>query len=168
LDRVPTLSTPTPSGDGLVFANNNIQTAAALVSSQTDAGTGNIVGGLVLQHLSSGTPAASFGSALTFAAHSSNNTIRNQAQIYGDWNSATDGSQTGRLRLIAIDSVGGREGFRVYANGSAVQVGFFQSNGATKQNITGVTTGTLAQLQAVVRNMLTALANYNQWTDSTT
>ena len=45
---------------------------------------------------------------------------------------------------------------------------FFNATPTTKQTITGVRTGTLAQLQAVVQNMLTAGVNYGLWTDSTT
>lgn len=49
-------------------------------------------------------------------------------------------------------------GIRYFAGGA----------GVAKQTVTGVRTGTLAQLQTVVANMLTALANYSLWTDSTT
>jgi uncharacterized RmlC-like cupin family protein len=51
---------------------------------------------------------------------------------------------------------------------AAGALGFFGSGGTTKQTITGVRTGTLAQLQTVVANMLTALASHGLWTNSTT
>lgn len=47
-------------------------------------------------------------------------------------------------------------------------IGFFATTPVAKQTVTGTRTGTLAQLQTVVANMLTALANYGLWTDSTT
>lgn len=46
--------------------------------------------------------------------------------------------------------------------------GFFGAAVQTKQTITGVRTGTLGQLQTVVSNMLSALANHGIWTNSTT
>lgn len=48
------------------------------------------------------------------------------------------------------------------------KLGFYASAGSTKQTITGVRTGTLAQLQTVMANLLTALAGMGQLTDSTT
>jgi hypothetical protein len=52
--------------------------------------------------------------------------------------------------------------------GGAGTMGFFGSTGVVKQTIAGVKTGTLAQLQTVVANMLLALHNHGFWTDSTT
>lgn len=155
-------------GDGVVIAASTIQSQGVLQSIQTDSGTDNLITGLQVQHLTSGTPGVGFGSAMTFQAHSSNNTIRNQSQIYSEWNVATDGSREGRIRLIAIDAVGPREGFRVTTNGSAPEIGFFGGAGTVKQTVTGTRTGTLGQLQTVVANLLTALAGYNLITDSTT
>lgn len=51
---------------------------------------------------------------------------------------------------------------------AAAAIGFFGAAGGTKPTITGVRTGTLAQLQTVVANMLTGLGNLGLWTDSTT
>lgn len=165
------LNVGTPSTNaatGEIYASQSIVTESVLKSTITDTGTNNLLSGLTLQHLTSGTPTVGFGGVINFQGHSSNNTLRTQAQIYGDWLVATDGSQQGRLRGLASDSVGPRTGITISANGSAVVVGLFGSTGVTRPAITGVRTGTLAQLQTVVANLLTALANEGLITDSTT
>lgn len=128
-----------------------------------DNGTTSLVTGLQLIHQNDGggTPSTGFGTAITFSAHSSNHTLRNQSQIYSEWDVATDGSRQGRIRFIAIDSVGGREFLRGTANGSAVQIGFFASAGTTKQTVTGSRGG-----NAALASLLTALAGYGLITNS--
>jgi hypothetical protein len=116
-----------------------------------------------MDHLTSNTPAAGFGTAVSFRGHSSTNTLRNQAQIYGDWSVATDGSRQGRLRLNANDSVGARTGLNIIANGSAVQLGFYGATPVSKPTITGAKGG-----NAALTSLLTALANEGLITDSTT
>src|SRR5262249_43526223 len=94
--------------------------------------------------------------------------IRQAAEVDGVWATATDASRKGRLVLSALDSSGTREGLRVEASGSAAMIGFLGAAAVVRQNITGVRTGTLAQLQTVVANLLTGLANLGLITDSTT
>jgi hypothetical protein len=132
-------------------------------SSTTDTGTANLATALNMDHLTSNTPAAGFGTAVSFRGHSSTNTLRNQAQIYGDWSVATDGSRQGRLRLNANDSVGARTGLNIIANGSAVQLGFYGATPVSKPTITGAKGG-----NAALTSLLTALANEGLITDSTT
>lgn len=56
----------------------------------------------------------------------------------------------------------------IIGNATTNAIGFYGSTGAAKGAITGVRTGTLAQLQTVVANILTYGANRGLWTDSTT
>lgn len=56
----------------------------------------------------------------------------------------------------------------VIGNATTNAIGFYGSTGAAKGAITGVRTGTLAQLQTVVANILTYGVNRGLWTDSTT
>jgi hypothetical protein len=99
--------------------------------------------------------------------HTDNNTDRNAFLLRGTWPTAADGTRKARAQFFVYDTAA-REFFRGEANGTVAGISWFGGGFAGKQNITGVRTGTLAQLQTVVANMLTALANYNLWTDSTT
>jgi hypothetical protein len=156
------------AGSGQVRAASHVVSEALLISDVEDTNNATLSSNLLVQHrLSSGTPAAGMGVAMTFAADT-NVAVRNMAQIYAQWANATDATRQGYIRLIAIDSVGGREGMRVTANGSNVQVGFFGSAGSTKLTISGVRSGTLAQLQSVVASMLAGLEAHGLWVDATT
>lgn len=70
------------------------------------------------------------------------------------------------LQLDALATrltISGTTRFQVDGTG----MGFFNTTPVAKQTVNGTRTGTLGQLQTVVANMLTALANYGLWTDST-
>jgi hypothetical protein len=149
--------------DGQIVTSGTITAQNALVSSQDDAGTNNLLNVLLGIHRTSGTPTTGFGTAITFQADSNTNTVRSTGQIYSDWSIATDASRQGRLRLAAVDSVGARVGLSMIANGSTIQIGFFGSAGTTRPTISGSRGG-----NAALANLLTALANLGLLTDSTT
>ena len=133
----------------------------------TDAGTTTTVTAINLEHLSSGTPAAGFGTDQIFWAHSSNNTLRQLFLMRAAWATATDASRKARTTFFTYDTTA-REAFRIEGSGTAAMIGFLGAAAVARQNITGTRTGTLAQLQTVVANLLTGLASLGLITDSTT
>jgi hypothetical protein len=155
------------SGSTTFFSNVTLSSANLFLNT-LDATTNTLAESLILEHNSSATPAAGFGHAITLRGDSSTHAVRNMGQIYADWSVATDATRQGRLRLNANDSVGARTGVNIIANGSAVQLGFYGATPVSKQTVTGTRTGTLAQLQTVMLNLLTALSNEGLITDSTT
>lgn len=116
---------------------------------------------------SSGTVAATFGAQWVANLETDNGTDRNALLMQTTWQTATDASRKARAQFFVYDTAP-REAFRIEAGGTQAGISFFGGAINGKQAVTGVRTGTLAQLQTVVANMLTALANYNLWTDSTT
>lgn len=166
------------SGVTLTAADGAIRAAATITSEQaisvdlTDAVTNTVSGTMSTIHRSTGTPAAGFGSAYSFVAETHNHTARTQAQIYAEWTDATDATRQGRLRIIAVDNVGGREVLRAGANGTNGILGFFGAAGVFRPSITGVSSGTptAAQMATVIRNIIAALAvgSLGLVTDNTT
>lgn len=75
-----------------------------------------------LEHHSSGTPAAGFGTIWRFRGHSSTNTVRNMGDILVIWSTATDASRSAAMHLRAHDSVGARTGIIITATGTEALV----------------------------------------------
>lgn len=99
-----------------------ITTLAALNGKNTvltfnDSGTANTPVIESINHTSSGTAGTGFGCEYDFNAQSSNGTLRAQASIISQWNSAIDATRKGELYLYAYDTAA-REGVRVRANGT--------------------------------------------------
>lgn len=83
---------------------------------------------------------------------------------FGDTSSTWHVDVTGPLRASGTISTGGD----LIQTSVGGKWGMFASAGNVKQTITGVKSGTLPQLQTVVGNILSAIANHGVWTDSTT
>jgi hypothetical protein len=132
-----------------------------------DAGTNTAPNTLLMRHNSSGTPVAGFG--VTHEQQLDSATVNNRiaATEVTTWATATDATRKAR-RVRNIYDTAAREAIREEASGTAAMIGFLGAAAVVRQNITGVTTGTLAQLQAATRNLLTGLANLGLITDSTT
>lgn len=99
--------------------------AFALHAIDVDSATTTIRTIAVVDHQSSGTPAAGFGTGITIRAKSSTTNAQDQAKITSEWIVATHASRTSRLKLLASDSGGDREGVRVESNGTVALLSFF-------------------------------------------
>ncbi len=111
------IGTPPNSARAIVAVNDTV--AASLIV--LDAGTTNVVDTLLIQHQSSGTPAAGFGLNLRRQMHSSNNTLRNVVQEQTTWLVATDASRTVRHTVYIYDTVA-REAYHIDSTGTAVEL----------------------------------------------
>jgi hypothetical protein len=107
----------------------------ALVS---DTGTTNQPDVVVLNHRSSNTPAAGFGTALRFLAESNTTDDRAQGLLQAEWVVATDASRTSRLSLYAFDTAA-REVLRGQASGSAPMIGFLGAAAVARPSMAAAT-----------------------------
>jgi hypothetical protein len=157
-------------GNVLVGSTTDASTGALQVTGATiaasmlvsDSGTTNQVQALIVDHTSSGTPAAGFGTRFYFKAKSDTTVSRAQGNIASSWVVATDASRTGRMVLYASDFANdSREGMRVEATGSATAISFFGANAVTQRTMaawTGTATRTtFATSTATLANVAEAL-----------
>lgn len=80
---------------------------------------------LTLDHNTSGTAAAGFGTAIRGRLESANGTLRDAFQLDWAWVVATDGSRTVRSTWAVNDANGLREGVRIESDGAAARLGFY-------------------------------------------
>jgi hypothetical protein len=132
----------------------------------TDTATNNVSGGMAWYHRTSATPAPGFGADFPVVLHTSTNVDANAFLKRVTWGTATNGSQKAQVTFFVYDTAA-RNCIRMDASGTAAMIGFLGANAVVRQNITGTRTGTLAQLQTVVANLLTGLATLGLITDST-
>lgn len=107
---------------------------------------------LTLNHSSSGTPAAGFGTGLLFAGESDTTLAQSMGSVNVEWATATHASRKARLTLNAYDTAI-REGLRVEASGSAPMIGMYGTAAVAQQTITGSRGG-----NAALADLLTKLA----------
>lgn len=125
----------------------------------SDAGTNAVVDGFTVEHTSSGTPAAGFGTSTKFLLKSSTTVQRAAAAIKALWNVATDASRAPDIVITATDANAEREIMRGRANGSAAMFSIYgvtpviqpaSANQAVLTNSTGGTyDGTLVDVGVV-------------------
>ena len=87
---------------------------------------------LNLDHLSSGTPAAGFGSKAQFTLKSSTTGSQNVLDITNTWVVATHASRTART-VFSIYDTAAREALRLEASGTAAMIGFLGSAAVVQQ-----------------------------------
>lgn len=170
--RVNVANFEVASGDTFLVGGLNVGTATGapdgtIIAQITDAVTSGVTNAHWLRHVSTGTPAAGFGMAQYWQLETSNHTMSTAFQLNVTWATATNGSQKARGNFFVYDTAA-RTVIATEASGSAPMLGLLGNAAITRPTVTGVRTGTLAQLQTVVANMLTAMANLGGWTDSTT
>jgi hypothetical protein len=141
-------------------------TVAILETANTFALTGalttGIVGPVVLQHLSSATPAAGFGLQTTMAAHSDTNTVRTQGQIRTEWVDATDATRKAKMELSVTDTA--RRLFLAgEASGTAAKIGFLGATPVVRPTVTGAKGG-----NAALTSFIAAAVALGLITDTTT
>lgn len=96
----------------------------------TDAVTNAVTNTLTLDHLSSGTAAAGFGTGLLFRGHSSTGSIRNMAQVASVWTTATDASRTADLVFYGVNNAASPAEVIRFAGGGNVTVANLAGTGA--------------------------------------
>jgi hypothetical protein len=154
-DSVIPLSTKahsaTQSGD-LFEALDSSANVLALVSSigagsfrPRDAVTNAATTALTLDHFSSGTPAAGYGSGIAFNLQSSTTNSRAAALQAVSWVTATDASRAARWALSVYDTAA-REAIRAEASGTAALLGFFGASAVAQQANTASARGALQAL----------------------
>ena len=95
--------------------------AAQLHAEIQDTATTTATTQVLLRHNSTGTPAAGFGSQITFALQDSTTANQVCAVLTAQWSVATHGSQTGGLRVLTVtNGVSSTEVARFGANGMQV------------------------------------------------
>lgn len=111
-----TLTVPA-TGTAALLATANVFTAAQTVRVE-DAVTNAVTNLAILNHRSSGTPAASFGAGISFLLESSTTEDQDAAAIEAYWGSATHASRLGVLRLSAY-YIGTKKSLEIYGDGSS-------------------------------------------------
>lgn len=172
---IPATGTAALLGTAQTFSADQTINAVLAVTAATspaaftlaDAATATASPSFFLRHHTSATPTVNFGTGFAMEAHSSTNTNRNLGQFTARWTEATDASRKAQVVLFVSDTTL-RTAMVAQASGAAAMIGFLGAAAVARQNITGTRTGTLAQLQTVMANLLTGLANLGLITDSTT
>lgn len=137
----------------------------AFLATVSDAGTTNTPSTFVIDHTSSGTPAAGFGHNLFFSAKSSTTNTQRIAVFQSVWADATHASRKGRMILYASDASNERECVRIEASGTAPMIGFLgaaavarplmaAASGSATRTTFDTTTVTTAQLAERVKALI--------------
>lgn len=126
-----TLTVPA-TGSAALLATANVFTVAQAIT-LTDSATNATTNLLIIDHESSGTPAANFGTRIVYRLQSS--TTANRDAVYEDvtWSLATDASRKAQWILSCVDAGGTRECIRVAANGATSNLSFFGVAAVAKQ-----------------------------------
>jgi hypothetical protein len=129
-----------------------------------DSGTNTVVNVATIEHQSTGTPAASFGTGLVIAGEDSTTISVQMARLRSLWTTATHASYATRSVLSASDNAAERDVIGWGANGSAAILGFYDIAAApiAKPTVTGSRGG-----NAALASLLTQGAALGLWTDST-
>lgn len=130
-------ATPLVTDDGAITCGDLTATTASIT--ETDAVTNATTTTLMLNHQSSGTPAAGFGMDVLYRLESST-TDRLSAQDTISWVVATDASRTTRWQMYVYDTAA-RECIRMEASGSAPMLGFYGTAAVAQGSSTGETVG---------------------------
>lgn len=158
---------------GVADFRTNVTIQQGLTVSQS----ATIVGNLAVNGSLTVTQTATFVTNVTM---NQGLTVSQSGSIGGNW--AVGGNLTVTGTATFVTNVTMNQGLAISQSGSVggnwtitgnldhdgSNIGFFGSAPSGKETITGVRTGTLAQLQTVVGNILSAFGNYGMLTNSTT
>jgi len=156
------------AGNLLYIANSNTATpliygnfATGLLKFHTaDAGTATAPNTVSLVHLSSGTPAATFGASLRFGLESTTTEDQNAARLAGVWLDPTHASRTAEMVAYASDSAAEREIWRGRATGAAAAFAVLGQTPAVRQAHIVDADGTLADVTAKFNTLLGYLETF--------
>ena len=148
-------ASPLNTDDGQITAGDInctvLSATEASTISTTTAVTTAVRNALTISHLSSGTPAAGFGPGLSLTGESSTTADRTMGRVASAWNDATDASRAADTYVAAYYRTTEREGVRVRATSSTVQLGFYGVTPVSQHSSTGSTAGFTAGVGTVVR-----------------
>lgn len=126
----------------------------------SDGATSSATNVIYIKHSSTGTPAAGFGSIVTYTLETSTTDNITAADETISWATATHASRKGR-RDFAVYDTASRTCLRLEASGSAAMIGFMGASAVVRQTVTGSRGG-----NAALASLLTALATFGLITDS--
>ena len=133
-----------------------------LTVQKTDAVTNAVTNVAIIDHESSATPAANYGTGIQLQGKSANAANRAMARVRSQWLTATDASRKASLILSAFDTVE-RDALSIAASGTAAQIGFLGAAPVVRPTVSGS-----RGANAALASLLTALANLGLIVDSTT
>lgn len=128
----------------------------------SDATTNVITDSVIVDHTSSGTPAAGFGQGLRFRGKSSTTASRDMGRIDYSWVTATDASRAATACFWATDATADRMFLQGGTSGTAAQIGFLGAAPVVRQtgaSAAGIAAITDANARTTVGALQTALAN---------
>lgn len=123
----------------LTLDGSTVAASQAATITVTDSGTGNEPYVLALDHATSGTPAAGFGTRLVFRSQTTTTASQDQFLVLTQWNTATHASRTTDVYFYCYDSGGARNGLYLGANGSAPTIGFLGAVAQTRVTFAAAT-----------------------------
>lgn len=150
--------TPSTGAFTTLTTTSTIISSGRITVNLTDVNTSSPSTLFLMDHASSGTPAAGFGNQMLWRASSDTTASRNQSLFLAEWVSATDASRTARFSVFAYDSAG-REGFRIEASGTAPMIGFLGASAIIRFVTTGTATGFTAGAGTTVTHLSTFTGN---------
>lgn len=131
----------------------------AFLATVSDAGTTNTPSTFVIDHTTSGTPAAGFGHNVFFSAKSSTTATQRIAVFQSTWVDATHATRKGRIAFFASDASNEREGLRIEASGTAPMVGLYGTTAIAQYATTGTATGFTAGAGTTATHLSTFTGN---------
>jgi hypothetical protein len=155
-----TVSLTASNGEILLNAPE-IDASGSVAATVTDAATTARAYPLILNHSSSGTPGALFGTGIQMLGESSTTVDQPLAYMEARWASATHASRRSEVTFLTFDASSFRVPFTIGTTGSAPAVGFHGSTPIAKPTVTGSRGG-----NAALQSLLSALASYGLITDS--
>lgn len=124
---------------------------------ETDAGTTDIVSLITSGRESSGTPAAGFGSALSFLAETATVSKRAQGRLTFEWITATDASRAAGGRLTAYSVATEQEAIAWDGDSGGVKLGFYGTTPVAQAATIADADGTLADITTKFNTLLADL-----------
>lgn len=148
---------------GLALGGASSATPGQIAASLSTSITNTSSRVLILEHSTSGTPAANFGIGVALRLQDEIAVQRDAAQIVASWRTTPSGGvRRGQLSLLAYDQTAARTGLIVSSDGSGAMLGFYGESPLGRQTVTGSRGG-----NAALTSLLTALANLGLIINST-
>lgn len=159
VNLIGTLNAP----DGIDVGVATGAAGGVVKSTTSDAATTTRTINVILDHQSSGTPAAGFGVEIGFKSESSTTNSRDLATISARWATATDASRKSEVAFLTYDNTSFRVPLLMGTDGSNATIGFLNNSAIARQTVSGSRGG-----NAALASLLTALASFGLITDSST
>lgn len=148
---------------GLALGGASGATPGQIIASLSTSITNTSSRVLILEHNTSGTPAANFGIGVALRLQDEIAVQRDAAQIVASWRTTPSGGvRRGQLSILAYDQTAARTGLIVSSDGSGAMLGFYGASPLGRQTVTGSRGG-----NAALTSLLTVLANLGLIIDST-